>query len=453
LSSKEVESIWTGALQIIKGEINTQAYNTWFEKTKPISFGNNTFTLGVETDFARDWLNSRFHNLIVNSLLSVVGSRDSLNLNIVKIEEEGITSNKNSQASLQKPKSKQKRDLNPELNSKYTFDSFVIGSSNRFAHAAALAVAENPSKTYNPLFIYGGAGLGKTHLLQAIGHYIFRNYQNLFVKYVSTEEFLNDFINSIKDKTDMVFQNKYRNTDVLLVDDIQFLENKDSTQEAFFHTFNSLHNSNKQIVLTSDRPPKDIATLEDRLRSRFEWGLITDIQPPDVETRIAILRKNTEREMISLPEDVAEFIASKIQANIRELEGALIRISAYASLTESDITMKLATEVLKDLFSENSDRPITIDHILKEVSRYYSIPLDKLISPKRAHDIAHPRQIAMFLAHELTESSLPKIGDKMGGRDHTTVIYAIKKVSALINKDKDAYKDIQELTSKIKLKR
>jgi chromosomal replication initiator protein len=251
----------------------------------------------------------------------------------------------------------------------------------------------------------------------------------------------------------MVFLNKYRNTDVLLVDDIQFLENKDSTQEAFFHTFNSLHNSNKQIVITSDRPPKDIATLEDRLRSRFEWGLITDIQPPDIETRIAILRKNAEHEKISLPEDVAEFIASKMQINIRELEGALIRVSAYASLTESNINMELATEVLKDLIAEDSDKPITIDHILKEVSRFYSIPLDKLISPKRAHEIAHPRQIAMFLAHELTETSLPKIGEKLGGRDHTTVIYAIKKVSALINKDKGVYKDIQELTSKIKIKR
>lgn len=453
MPSKEIESVWTGALQIIKGEINTQAYNTWFENTRPISFEDNIFTLGVETDFARDWLNSRFHSMITNSLLSVLGSRDSINVNIVKINEDSASANKRVQSAPQKSKTKQKRDLNPELKPKYTFDSFVIGSSNRFAHAAAMAVAEDPSKTYNPLFIYGGVGLGKTHLLQAIGHYIYKNYQNLFVKYVSTEEFLNDFINSIKDKTDMVFHNKYRNTDVLLVDDIQFLENKDSTQEAFFHTFNSLHNSNKQIVITSDRPPKDIATLEDRLRSRFEWGLITDIQPPDIETRIAILRKNAENEKISLPEDVAEFIASKMQINIRELEGALIRVSAYASLTESNINMELATDVLKDLIAEDSDKPITIDHILKEVSRFYSIPLDKLISPKRSHEIAHPRQIAMFLAHELTETSLPKIGDKLGGRDHTTVIYAIKKVSDLINKDKGVYKDIQELTSKIKIKR
>jgi chromosomal replication initiator protein len=448
-----MNSAWASALKIIQGEINTQAYNTWFENTKPISFEDNTFTLGVETDFARDWLNSRFHSLITNSLLSVLGSHDFINLNIVKIEEDSTPVNKKVRSLTQKSKTKQKGDFNPELNPKYTFDSFVTGSSNRFAHAAALAVAENPSKTYNPLFVYGGAGLGKTHLLQAIGHYIYKNYNNLFVKYVSTEEFLNDFINSIKDKTDIVFQNKYRNTDVLLVDDIQFLENKDSTQEAFFHTFNSLHNSNKQIVITSDRPPKDIATLEDRLRSRFEWGLITDIQPPDIETRIAILRKNAEHEKISLPEDVAEFIASKMQTNIRELEGALIRVSAYASLTDSSINLELATGVLKDLITEDSDKPITIDHILKEVSRFYSVPLDKLISPKRAHEIAHPRQIAMFLAHELTDTSLPKIGEKLGGRDHTTVIYAIKKVSDLINKDKNVYRNIQKLTSKIKIER
>ncbi|MEW6189844.1 MAG: chromosomal replication initiator protein DnaA, partial [Actinomycetota bacterium] len=339
------------------------------------------------------------------------------------------------------------------LNPKYTFDSFVIGAGNRFAHAAALAVAEKPSQAYNPLFIYGGVGLGKTHLLQAIGHYVARHYPHLKVKYVSSEKFTNDFINSIRDKDKIVgFQKRYRDNDVLLVDDIQFLENKEATQEEFFHTFNTLYEAGKQIVISSDRPPKDIATLEARLISRFEWGLITDIQPPDLETRIAILRKKAEIQSLEIRDEVLEYIASKIQSNIRELEGALIRIIAYSSLTKSEINLGLAQEVLKDIFPDGESRPITIQTIQEEVCKYYNISKFELISDKRSQSIVYPRQIGMYLARELTDLSLPKIGEKFGGRDHTTVLHANLKIEKLINEQREVYNQIQELTNRIKQK-
>ena len=335
------------------------------------------------------------------------------------------------------------------LNPKYSFETFVIGPSNRFAHAAAVAVAESPGKSYNPLMIYGASGLGKTHLLHAIGHYIHNYHKRLRVRYVSTEEMTNDFINAISDNRTAHFRAVYRDIDVLLVDDIQFLESKIQTQEEFFHTFNTLHNAQKQIVMTSDRPPKMLEALEPRLRSRFEWGLIADIQPADLETRIAILRKKAAAERLSVDPDVLEFIASKIQTNIRELEGALIRVTAFASLNGQPVTLGLAEIVLKDLISDPADNPITAAMILSSTAHYFSLSVEELKGPNRTSSIALARQIAMYLCRDMTELSLPKIG-AFFGRDHTTVMHAYRKISEMMIKDRTVFNTIAEITSRLK---
>ena len=336
------------------------------------------------------------------------------------------------------------------LNPRYIFETFVIGASNRFAHAAALAVSEAPAKAYNPLFIYGESGLGKTHLLHAIGAYAKELYPNVRVRYVSSEEFTNDFINSIRDDKSNSFQKRYRDLDILLVDDIQFLENKERTQEEFFHTFNTLYNANKQIVISSDRPPKQLVTLEDRLRSRFEWGLITDIQPPELETRIAILRKKAAAERLNAPDDVLEFIASKIFTNIRELEGALIRVTAFASLNRQPVDMALAEIVLKDLIPDDSATSITASTIMAQTAAYFSLTVEDLCGTSRSRVLVNARQIAMYLCRELTELSLPKIGQTFGGRDHTTVMHADRKIRELMAERRSIYNQVNELTSRIK---
>ncbi|MGW5359357.1 chromosomal replication initiator protein DnaA [Actinopolymorpha pittospori] len=338
----------------------------------------------------------------------------------------------------------------PRLNPKYLFDTFVIGSSNRFAHAAAVAVSEAPGKAYNPLLIYGDSGLGKTHLLHAIGHYVRNLYANARIRYVSSEEFTNDFINSIRDDKAPTFQRRYRDVDVLLVDDIQFLENKERTQEEFFHTFNALHNANKQIVISSDRPPKRLETLEDRLRNRFEWGLITDIQPPDLETRIAILRKKAAQERLTAPPEVLEFIASKIQTNIRELEGALIRVTAFASLNRQAVDLALAEIVLKDLIPTGGEPEITAGQIMAQTSSYFGLSMDDLCGSSRSRVLVTARQIAMYLCRELTDLSLPKIGQQFGGRDHTTVMHADRKIRQLMAERRSVYNQVTELTNRIK---
>jgi chromosomal replication initiator protein len=338
----------------------------------------------------------------------------------------------------------------PRLNPKYVFDSFVIGSSNRFAHAAAVAVSEAPGKAYNPLLIYGDSGLGKTHLLHAIGHYVRNLFANARIRYVSSEEFTNDFINSIRDDKAATFQRRYRDVDVLLVDDIQFLENKERTQEEFFHTFNALHNANKQIVISSDRPPKRLETLEDRLRNRFEWGLITDIQPPDLETRIAILRKKAAQERLTAPPEVLEFIASKIQTNIRELEGALIRVTAFASLNRQDVDISLAEIVLKDLIPTGGEPEITAAQIMAQTAAYFGLSVDDLCASSRSRVLVTARQIAMYLCRELTDLSLPKIGQQFGGRDHTTVMHADRKIRQLMAERRSVYNQVTELTNRIK---
>ncbi|WP_340598356.1 chromosomal replication initiator protein DnaA, partial [Priestia megaterium] len=357
---------------------------------------------------------------------------------------------------IQTPKKKVNKDEGAEfpqsmLNSKYTFDTFVIGSGNRFAHAASLAVAEAPAKAYNPLFIYGGVGLGKTHLMHAIGHYVLDHNPAAKVVYLSSEKFTNEFINSIRDNKAVEFRNKYRNVDVLLIDDIQFLAGKEQTQEEFFHTFNTLHEESKQIVISSDRPPKEIPTLEDRLRSRFEWGLITDITPPDLETRIAILRKKAKADGLVIPNEVMLYIANQIDSNIRELEGALIRVVAYSSLINKDINADLAAEALKDIIPSSKPRVITIQDIQQIVGQEFNIKLDDFKAKKRTKSVAFPRQIAMYLSRELTDFSLPKIGEEFGGRDHTTVIHAHEKISKLVQTDTDLQKQIKEISESLKI--
>ncbi|RJQ31896.1 MAG: chromosomal replication initiator protein DnaA [Actinobacteria bacterium] len=441
MTTKQLELVWNETLKIIKSQLNTPTFKTWFKNVYPNHLGDSRLVVGVPSDFAKEWLENRYAPMLTAALQEVAGVPMD-----VEFEVNGAPEHQEEEPPNQEPFRRKVVRLSP----KYTFDSFVIGSSNRFAHAAALAVAERPYEAYNPLFVYGGVGLGKTHLLQAIAHYVSTNHSDYKVKYVSTEQFTNDFINSIRDKGKIAgFQSRYRKTDVLLIDDIQFLEGKERTQEEFFHTFNTLYEANKQVVISSDRPPRDISTLEERLRSRFESGLITDIQPPDLETRIAILRKKAAGDNLSVPGEVLEYIASRIQSNIRELEGALVRVIAFSSLTSSPICLELSQNVLKDIFPEQS-RPIGIRNIQKEVCRYYSVSMVDLTGNKRSQAIVFPRQVAMYLTRELTDLSLPRIGKEFGGRDHTTVMHANTKIEGLINKHREIYNQVQDLTNRIK---
>lgn len=455
----QLNEIWQETLNIVKAQLNMPTFKTWFENTAPLSIYQNTLIIAAPNSFAKEWLESRYTSLLEQALKEVIGEETQIKFAIQDNRGEILhpdivtpppIQTSDTSAGFQGPQEGRSQGF---LNSKYTFDSFVIGAGNRFAHAATLAVAEKPARAYNPLFIYGGVGLGKTHLLHAIAHYVMKHFPSLEARYVSSEKFTNDFITSIREKDKISgFQNKYRNNDILLIDDIQFLENKEATQEEFFHTFNTLYEAGKQIVISSDRPPKDIATLEDRLRSRFEWGLITDIQPPDLETRIAILHKKAQFDNLPVPDDVMELIASRIQSNIRELEGALIRVVAFASITQSRVSLDLAKDVLKDIFPEREARPISVSIIQKEVCGYFNISRMELLSEKRTQSIVYPRQIAMYLTHELTDLSLPKIGAEFGNRDHTTVMHANTKIEKLINAKREAYNHIQELTNKIKQK-
>jgi chromosomal replication initiator protein len=441
----QIAKVWQDVLRIIKSQLNAPTFKTWFSAIEPVELNQSHLVIAVPNDFARDWLEARYSSLISASLKEILGENIAVSFIIKPAVTQ--TPQKSETVAEKNPSSLITNGLNP----KYTFDSFVIGSSNRFAHAAALAVAEKPAVAYNPLFIYGGVGLGKTHLLQAVAHYVLAHHNGLRVKYISTEKFTNEFINSIRDKNKIAgFQKRHRNNDVLLVDDVQFLENKEATQEEFFHTFNTLYEAGKQIVISSDRPPKDISTLEDRLRTRFESGLTVDVQPPDIETRIAILRKKTQAEKVSLKDEVLEYIASKIQSNIRELEGALIRVIAFSHLTKDEISVELAENVLKDILPAQADKQISLAKIQTEICRYYKINKSDLLSSKRVQNIVLPRQIGMYLARELTDLSLPKIGAEFGGRDHTTVLHAISKIEKLINEDRQIYNEIRDLTSIIK---
>lgn len=441
--STQLNDLWQKTLNLLKNELTEISFNTWIKTIEPISISQNTIYLGVPAEFNKGILESRYSVLIKNAVRQITSREYAIEFAIPSQDD-----NKKYSAG-QGEMGNNEESIVSLLNPKYTFDTFVIGNGNRFAHAAALAVAESPAKAYNPFFIYGGVGLGKTHLMHAIGHFILSQNPSQKVLYVSSEKFTNELINAIKDDKNEEFRSKYRNIDVLLIDDIQFIAGKERTQEEFFHTFNALYEANKQIILSSDKPPKDINTLEERLRSRFEWGLIADIQAPDLETRIAILRKKAQMENLNVSNDVMVFIADKIASNIRELEGALNRVIAYASLTESEVSVDLATEALKDILSVNKAKIINCNVIMETVARYFDIKPEEFKSKKRNREVSYPRQIAMYLCRDLTDMSLPKIGEEFGGRDHTTVIHACEKISEETGSNAETRRTVEELKRNI----
>lgn len=463
---------WDRAIEILtdRGELSG-AQLAFIRLTKPLGIIDDTVLLAVPSDFAKDFIETRARESIINSLSAALSQHVKVAVTVDPSLEE-ISGPE--PAAEPEPEPERVRtpapapspgtpprppandiystgvDPHARLNPNYTFDTFVIGSSNRFAHAAATAVAEAPAKAYNPLFIYGDSGLGKTHLLHAIGHYAKNLYPGIRVRYVNSEEFTNDFINSIRDDKAEAFQRRYREVEVLLIDDIQFLQGKEQTMEEFFHTFNTLHNANKQVVITSDLPPKLLTGFEGRLRSRFEWGLLTDVQPPDLETRIAILRKKAGSEQLQASGDVLEYIASKISSNIRELEGALIRVTAFANLNRQAVDMSLAEMVLKDLITDDDGAEITPSAIMAQTATYFGVTIEALCSADRSRVLVNARQIAMYLCRELTELSLPKIGQLFGGRDHTTVMHANKKIRKQMAERRSTFNQVTELTNRIK---
>ncbi len=445
-----IDELWQETLSSIQQKLSKPSFDTWLKSTKALNFDESMLVICAPNKFCQEWLETRYIKLISNTVLDVIGWEVDIKIVIEDESQKNDASDPSASSVPVRQKRQNDEPFSHMLNPKYTFDTFVIGAGNRFAHAASLAVAEAPAKAYNPLFLYGGVGLGKTHLMHAIGHYILEHNPDTRVLYISSEKFTNEFINAIRDNRGESFRNKYRNIDILLIDDIQFLAGKDGTQEEFFHTFNALHEERKQIVISSDRPPKEIPTLEERLRSRFEWGLITDIQPPDLETRIAILRKKAKAENLDIPNEAMMYIANQIDTNIRELEGALIRVVAYSSLINADITAHLAAEALKDIIPSNRPKVITIQDIQQKVGDYFGLRLEDFSARKRTKAIAFPRQVAMYLSRELTDFSLPKIGEAFGGRDHTTVIHAHDKISKTMQVDQELYKVIHNIKDRIK---
>ncbi len=481
----ELAPYWSAALASLSDEELPTQQRAFVTLTEPLGLVGDTALVAAPNEFTKDVLETRLRPIVVRALTTTIG-RDvrlavTVDPTITQAVDETTTdemadatyADEQAAEAASTPSSSvdstqdsgqtepsdsarpgtgspDTRSGDGRLNDKYIFDTFVIGSSNRFAHAAAVAVAEQPARAYNPLFVYGGSGLGKTHLLHAIGHYTRTLYKGTHVRYVSSEEFTNEFINSIRDDKASAFQRRYRETDVLLVDDIQFLSGKVQTQEEFFHTFNTLHNANKQIVITSDLPPKQLQEFEDRMRSRFEWGLITDIQPPDLETRIAILRKKTKHERLVAPPEVLEYIASKITTNIRELEGALIRVTAFASLNRQPVDLTITEIVLKDLLPSETGPEITAAQIMAATAQYFGVTVDDLCGASRSRVLVTARQIAMYLCRELTDLSLPKIGQAFGGRDHTTVMHADRKIRQLMAERRSLFNQVTDLTSRIK---
>ncbi len=442
-----LESLWADVVDRLKDELSTPSFETWVRSVVPKSLDDNVLTLEVPTEFTRELIAARYTDLMRDLVQKTFRQPLDIHISVAEPKPTPATS-KHGRARTNEEEGKPSVYAS-RLNPKYTFEAFVVGSSNRFAHAASLAVAEMPARAYNPLFLYGGVGLGKTHLMHAIGHIVLKQDPASRVLYVSAENFTNELINAIQDNKMVPFRNRYRNIDVLLIDDIQFVGGKERTQEEFFHTFEALHGAHKQIVISSDRPPKDIKYLEERLRSRFEWGLITDIQPPDLETRMAILSKKAQLENLSVPDELIQFIASKIDTNIRELEGALIRVMAYGSITRQALTPDLAYEALKDVIHETRKKVITIRLIQEEVARHFDLKVEEFKAKKRTRAVAHPRQIAMYIARELTDASLPKIGEEFGGRDHTTVMHACEKVIRDRSQDPHLNQMIQNLIKRI----
>ncbi len=443
--STEVSAVelWEEALRRIESQLNKPTLESFLRVMRPAGLQADTFHVTVPNRFAKDWVEQRLMGVIRGALKETAGREIAVRVSVV---DGPVSYGQPAAAAPPAPGPAQIRS--PEgmhLSPKYTFETFVVGAGNRFAHAASLAVAEAPARAYNPLFIYGGVGLGKTHLLQAIGHRVLRNAGIARVAYLSSEKFTNELINSIRDDKTLEFRHRYRSVDVLLIDDIQFLAGKERTQEEFFHTFNTLHESSHQIIISSDRPPKEIPTLEDRLRSRFEWGLIADIQAPDLETRIAILKKKAEIEGMLVPDEVSEFIAQRIQTNIRELEGALVRVVAYASLTRSPVSAELAAEVLRDLLPPARARVVTIQAIQTAVAAFFGIRVEEMRAKRRTKGVAFPRQVAMFVAREITDASLPRIGEEFGGRDHTTVMHACQRVREVLDRDSHLAASVKRL--------
>jgi chromosomal replication initiator protein len=443
----DLDQVWATAIATLSDGSLTPQQRAFVDLTRPIGLVNDTALIAAPNEFTKDVLETRLRPVIVEALSATLGRDIRIAVTVEDLVDPALDETTDEVADATYPGT---RSEDGRLNDKYTFETFVIGSSNRFAHAAAVAVAEQPARAYNPLFIYGGSGLGKTHLLHAIGHYARTLYKGTRVRYVSSEEFTNEFINSIRDDKAASFQRRYRDVDILLVDDIQFLSGKVQTQEEFFHTFNTLHNANKQIVVTSDLPPKQLPSFEDRMLSRFEWGLITDVQPPDLETRIAILRKKSAQERLVAPPEVLEYIASKISSNIRELEGALIRVTAFASLNRQPVDLATTEIVLKDLLPSDTGPEITAAQIMAATAQYFGVTVDDLCGSSRSRVLVTARQIAMYLCRELTDLSLPKIGQAFGGRDHTTVMHADRKIRQLMAERRSLFNQVTDLTSRIR---
>lgn len=441
--SEPVIDKWNDIQYLLKNEsdVTNVSYNAFLKVLMPIKVVDNTVLIQAESEVAKNYIEKKYSKIIMIAINEVIGETYDVQFLLPhEVEQDQM---KSSYTNLPT------KVTHPNLNSRYTFDTFVVGNNNKLAHAASLAVAESPADAYNPLFIYGGVGLGKTHLMHSIAHFIINESPGMKVLYVSGEKFTNELINAIQNATYEEFRNKYRNIDVLLVDDIQFLIGKERTQEEFFHTFNTLHESKKQIIISSDRPPKEIETLEERLRSRFEWGLITDIQAPDFETRVAILNKKAELENLDIPSDVVQYVANNIKSNIRELEGAINKIVAYSTLVHKQITKELAEDALKDLISPSENRVITVDYIVEVVSEHFKLNPSDILSKKRPREISYPRQIVMYLCRTLTDFSLPQIGSNLGKRDHTTVIHGYEKISNELKSDQMLQSTISTLTKKI----
>lgn len=446
-----LENTWEKVLSLAAARLNNPSFERWLKGTRPVESSDGSLTIFVPSEFARSWIETKYKDILISTWQEVSGRTCPLRFQVQETGDGGIAGGDPRDGS--SPRTKTVASHNEEqlriLNPRYSFENFIVGASNRFAHAAAFAVAEAPAKVYNPLFIYSDVGLGKTHLMQAIAQYVIAHHSRLRVCYVSSETFTNDLITAIQEGSTHRFRNRYRGVDLLLIDDIQFVAGKEATQEELFHTFDALHQASKQLVISSDRPPKDIATLEHRLRTRFEWGLICDIQPPDFETRVAILRKKGDLEGVEVPLDVCQYIAERIPTNIRELEGALIRVLAYSSLTGGPLDVSLCREVLRGLVPDEPRRPITIRRIQELVAQHYNIEIDDMWDKRRSKNIAFPRQVAMYLARQLTDASLPRIGEEFGKRDHTTVLHACEKIARELEQDSSLASVVELLTKKL----
>ncbi len=462
-TSPEVAAVWDNVLGVVRSEVNEPTFKTWFSQATPDSFVSGTLRVVVPNDFTRDWMQDRYHGLVSSALRQVTGREAAVVFSVGSVSASIGSPDAEPESGLAsvdvRPSAAPTQEDDPQLDPSCTFETFVMGASNQFAYQAALAVAETPGVAYNPLFVYGGVGLGKTHLLKAIGNYAREHHPHRRVRYVTTEQFLNEFVRSIADKDRQRiegFRRRYRMSDILLVDDIQSIAKKEGTQDAFFHTFNSLRDAGRQIVIASDRPPSEIPTLEERLRSRFASGLIVDVQPPDLETRIAILRRMADSERVpsgtTVPDDVLSFIAERVSSNIRELHSALLRVVFYGSYGKKAITLDLCEQLLRDIFPERSSRPISISTIQQEVCRFYGVNRADLVGSKRSQSFVYPRQVAMHLSRELTDLSFPRIGAEFGGRDHTTVMHATNKIQRLMGEHRDVFDQVQMLSGSIRQK-